>query len=192
MRIISGSHKGRRIATEIVDGLRPSSDKLRGGVFSALCARRELEGCRVLDLYAGTGAFGMEALSRGARHATFIEAKKKLVSGLRENLQSLELADRSRIISGELPGILSTLRGQDPFDVIFADAPYDVDVSYLGKALHDLGAVVPGSDLLVETSKRTAPLPAEKDGVPMHLLRELKYGDSLVRWYEYLAPSEAL
>ena len=191
MRIISGTHKGRKIETIPMEGLRPSSDRLRNGLFSALTSRRDLTNCRILDLYAGTGALGIEALSRGARHATFIESNKKLINCLRDTLQKFGLTPQARVITGDLPGILSNLNGQEPFDVVFADAPYELDVTYLGAALKNVGAIVSGTDLVVETSKRAPSLTGstDEDSVDpeqvLKLVRELRYGDSLVRLYEY-------
>ena len=100
MRVIAGAFKGRRLATPKWDGLRPTSDKLRETLFNILAAR--VQGARVLDGYAGTGAIGIEALSRGAAHVTFVDSDVRALRLIDQNLKLCGLSDRHVIIRGRL------------------------------------------------------------------------------------------
>ncbi len=125
IRIIAGTLGGRRIRVLDRDGLRPTQDRVRQAIFSSL-GDRILE-ARVLDLFAGTGASGIEAWSRGAAHVTWIESDRATVRQLRENFRALGMpADAGLILHGDGLQILA-LRHEDRYDGIFADPPYDWD-----------------------------------------------------------------
>src|SRR5918993_1430861 len=119
MRVIAGSLKGRRLDTPTWPGLRPTSDKLRETLFNVLQGR--LPGARVLDVYAGTGAVGIEALSRGAAHVTFVEADARARGLIAENLARCGLLMTSK--RGSAEDVLSRLA--PVYDVVFLDPPYD-------------------------------------------------------------------
>ena len=122
MRIIAGTYKGRRLEAPAWDGLRPTSDKLRETLFNILAPR--IEGARVLDGFAGTGAVGLEALSRGAAHVMFIERDPRAVSLIARNAAACGAEGRYTIERGDVALVLR--RNHDPgFDLILLDPPYD-------------------------------------------------------------------
>jgi 16S rRNA (guanine966-N2)-methyltransferase len=123
MRVIAGSHRGRRLSGPKGTALRPTSDKVRQAIFSILGAH--VFGGRFLDLYAGTGAVGIEALSRGATSVTFVESDPKVVQLLQKNLESCRLLDRVHIRVKKTAAFLDQEDSWDgPYDVLFADPPY--------------------------------------------------------------------
>jgi 16S rRNA (guanine966-N2)-methyltransferase len=115
-------YKGRVLHTVKDLSVRPATDRVRQTIFNVLTHRMDLEGCRVLDLYAGSGSLGIEALSRGAAHATFIESNRQAVALLEENLRTLGCEDRSMVLS--MDALLALDQMQKPFGLIFADPPY--------------------------------------------------------------------
>src|SRR5690349_8850661 len=125
-RIIAGAWGGRRLATPKGAGTRPTSDRVREGLFSSL--ESELggfDGLRVLDLYAGSGALGLEALSRGAEHADFVEKDRSAAATISKNLRELGVPrSRARVHVGPVARFLS--EAPEPFDLVFLDPPYDV------------------------------------------------------------------
>ena len=120
MRVITGSARGRRLKE--LEGMetRPTTDRVKEGLFSAL--QFDIEGRRVLDLFAGTGQLGIECLSRGAASAVFVDRRADAVKLIRENLKTTELTDRAKVVSGDSMEYLKSLREQ--FDLIFLDPPY--------------------------------------------------------------------
>lgn len=149
MRISAGEHRGRRLQSVKGSRTRPTSDLLRQAVFNVLAAR--IQGAQVLDLCAGTGAVGVEALSRGAATATFVERDRRAVGTLRSNLASLRLAPRGRIVAGDVVQALKRLRAAgETFDCIFLDPPYAegelagrcIEILADGTLLSDNGALV--------------------------------------------------
>jgi len=121
MRIIAGHFKGRRLDAPDWEGLRPTSDKLRETLFNVLAPR--VPGARVLDGYAGTGAVGIEALSRGAAHVTFVEGDPRAAKLIAGNLARCGVNERHAIIRAGLPDAADGLRAER-FDIIFLDPPY--------------------------------------------------------------------
>ena len=119
MRVITGSARGRRLKE--IEGLetRPTTDRVKEALFSVI--QFDIEGRRVLDLFAGTGQLGIEALSRGAESAVFVEQRKDAVQAVRENLAVCGLSDRARVVSGDA---MSYLKSGEKFDLIFLDPPY--------------------------------------------------------------------
>ena len=126
IRIIGGSHRGRRLQVIDNPGLRPTTDRMRETMFNILGSRVELEGARVLDLFAGSGALGIEALSRGAASVIFLEKSGAAARQIAGNLADLDLAERGRVIRGDL---FSRLRSLDRFDLVLADPPYRTDLT---------------------------------------------------------------
>src|SRR5438132_10536436 len=126
MRVIAGSLKGRRLKTPTWDGVRPTSDKLRETLFNILAPR--IGGARVLDGYAGTGAVGIEALSRGAAHVTFVERDRRAQALVAENLAHCGVpADGYVIIRASVSRALGDLHAA-PFDIMIFDPPYDDEI----------------------------------------------------------------
>jgi 16S rRNA (guanine(966)-N(2))-methyltransferase RsmD len=126
MRVIAGSFKGRRLSPPTWAGLRPTSDKLRETLFNVLGAR--VGGARVLDAFAGTGALGIEALSRGASAVTFIESDRRAQRLIAENLARCSVSSGFDIVGGDAIEALGTLSGRVgfmPFDLVLLDPPYE-------------------------------------------------------------------
>jgi 16S rRNA (guanine(966)-N(2))-methyltransferase RsmD len=177
MRIIAGSLKGRRLEAPDWPGLRPTSDKLRETLFN-VCAPR-IGGARFLDGFAGTGAVGIEALSRGAAHVTFVERDPRAVRLIEKNVARAGLgADRHVIIRAELSGGVRRVSGQR-FDIVFLDPPYGA--SELSGALAAAEPLVgPETLLVVEHAKRDAA--PERSGSLVRT-RDLASGDSALTFY---------
>lgn len=124
MRIIGGTFRGRRLSAPR-GGTRPTTDRTREAIFNLVAARTDLADARVLDLFAGSGALGLEALSRGAEHATFVERAGPALGAIQSNVAALGVADRCTVLRADA---LRFLEAPTPaFDVIFADPPYDFE-----------------------------------------------------------------
>lgn len=177
MRVIAGSLKGRRLQTPDWEGLRPTSDKLRETLFNVLAPR--IEGARVLDGFAGTGAVGIEALSRGAAHVTFVESDPRAVQLVQRNLDHCRVGDRYAIIRARFADAARRLQ-PGSFELVFLDPPYgpDVIVSSLETASP---LVAPGGLLILEHARR--------DGAPagagsLVKTRDIMSGDSALSLYQ--------
>ena len=183
MRIIAGTLKGRRLAPPDWPGLRPTSDKLRETLFNVLGPR--VAGARVLDGYAGTGAVGIEALSRGAAHVTFVETDRRAAALIEANLQRCGVKEGYAIIRVDFAGAARRLDHTGPdgaattFDIIFLDPPYGSDgmTSALDSAA---GLASPDTLVVIEHARRDAP-PAEAG--KLRLTREVMSGDSGLAFY---------
>jgi len=176
MRVIAGRHGGRRLQAPAGDATRPTSDRVREALFSILGDR--VPGARVLDLYAGSGALGIEALSRGAATATLVERDARAVEVIRANLAALELGEHeAQVVHAPARAALrdASARG-DAYDLVFLDPPYR-DAPALGRELSQaLPAVLaPGARVVVESDRR-APLQLE-----LAIVRQRRYGDTLIR-----------
>jgi 16S rRNA (guanine(966)-N(2))-methyltransferase RsmD len=125
MRVIAGTLRGRRLKSPTWNGLRPTSDKLRETLFNILAPR--VGGARVLDGYAGTGALGIEAISRGARSATFVDDDRRATALVAENVAHCGIEDQCVIIRAKVAHALESLRQSDPFDIVLFDPPYAPD-----------------------------------------------------------------
>jgi 16S rRNA (guanine966-N2)-methyltransferase len=123
MRVVAGELRGRRIESPEGVETRPTTDKVREAVFNALGSLDLVRDAAVADLFAGTGAVGIEALSRGAAHCTFVERDRRALAVLRDNVHALELGDRSKVVAGDAMVMVSGL----DVDIVFADPPYDFD-----------------------------------------------------------------
>jgi 16S rRNA (guanine(966)-N(2))-methyltransferase RsmD len=172
MRVIAGALKGRRLQTPKWTGLRPTSDKLRETLFNILGA--SVEGARVLDGYAGTGAVGIEALSRGAREVTFVERDRRAADLIEENLARCGVSEGYVIIRAEFA------REALPhgFDLIVLDPPYDEEASVALEAAGEL--VAPAGLVVLEHARRQAP--PERAG-PLSRRRTVASGDSALTFY---------
>ena len=173
-RVIAGAAKGRRLAVP-TRGTRPTSDRAREGLFNTLAALLDLAGSRVLDLYAGSGAVGLEALSRGASAAVLVEAYRAAAAIARRNAESVDLPGAAVIARP----VAAYLAGEpQPFDLVFADPPYATPVDDVLAALAG-GWLADGAVVVVERSARGVP-PAWPDGIETLFTR--RYGETAL-WY---------
>lgn len=170
MRVITGTARGRRLKELQGRDTRPTTDKVKEGMFNIL--QFDIEGRRVLDLFAGTGQLGIEALSRGAAHATFVEQRGDAVKLIRENLELCGFSDCSRVVTGDAMSFLASLR--ERFGLILLDPPYESDL--LEKAL----AHIARYDLLMPQGIIMAESAADKQlpalAAPYGIYREYRYG----------------
>jgi 16S rRNA (guanine966-N2)-methyltransferase len=178
MRVITGAFKGRRLQSPTWDELRPSSGRLRETLFNVLADR--VVDAVVLDACAGTGALGIEALSRGAREAVFVESDRRAVALIEKNLALCGATDDARVVAGALPGMLDRPPGVPAaFDLILVDPPYDdpqIDAILSALSLR----LAPGGRLVLERARRvsTATVPE------LTHVRSVRSGDSVLDFYE--------
>lgn len=176
LRITGGRLAGRRFRAPRC-GVRPTADRVREAVFSLLGS---LEGARVLDLCAGSGALGLEALSRGAAEAVFVERSGQAAATLRRNLQALGLESASRVLCADVLRALARLRGAACFDLVLLDPPYQADlVRPALRALAKGRLAAPAATLVVETGRQRPP----EAGPGFRLSQRRRYGDTLVTIY---------
>ena len=180
MRIIAGIARGRRLGP-VPPGTRPVSDRAREGLFSSLGP--EIEGAYVLDLYAGTGALGLEARSRGAASATFVDRDRSATAAIRDNLARTRL-EPAAVVTAEVERFL--FRTGDPAaaaDLIFLDPPYDLEGPGLDRVLARLGSSAPPSEGRTVVLTRGNRSSTHVIPIDWALARRLTYGDSLVFLY---------
>lgn len=175
MRIVGGVAKGRPLVAPAGRETRPTSDRAREGLFSTLASLVDLDGARVLDLYAGSGAVGLEALSRGAAHAVLVESDVKAASVIKRNAEAVGLPG-ARVVVDRVERFLAG--DAAAYDVVFLDPPYATADDIVARVL---AAVRPtdGGVLVVERSSRS-PAPVWPDGVEG--VKERRYGDGTL-WY---------
>jgi 16S rRNA (guanine966-N2)-methyltransferase len=184
MRIIAGDCKGRRLAAPTWPGLRPTSDKLRETLFNILAPR--MAGALVLDGFAGAGAVGLEALSRGAAQVVFVDSDRRAVALIQANAERCRVQGRYTIECGDVATVLRR-RGDPAFDLILLDPPYDhADV---GDVLGAAAARVRAGGLVVleRATRREPPVPD-----PLVRVRDVKSGDSTLTFFESRAGRERL
>ena len=178
MRIIGGAARGRTLKGPPDALTRATADKVRGAIFNVLA--RYVEDARVLDLYAGTGALGIEALSRSAARCDFVERRQALCAVIRENLVRAGTLERARIICAPVHQVLSTLDG--PYDLILADPPYgDAEGPRVvaSPLLH--GLLAPRAIIVLEHSPR---IEVTEDVGLLRFVRTRRYGDSSVSYWQ--------
>jgi len=181
MRVIAGSLKGRRLRAPSWPGLRPTSDKLRETIFNILAPR--IPGANVLDGYAGTGALGIEALSRGAAAVTFIERDRRALALIAENLARCGIEEGYAIIRDSVTRALEALHDRPPdrtFDVVLFDPPYELDDD-LDVAVAAAGDLMTGDGMLVLEHARRRPAPLGSGRLVR--TREVNAGDSALAFY---------
>ena len=178
-RVISGDARGRRLQVPPGTTTRPTSDRAREGLFSSLQSLLDLEGARVLDLYAGSGALGLEAVSRGAASATLVESDPDAVAVLRANVEALGLRD-AFVMAQPVERFLA-VDAEPRYDLALVDPPYDLDVEPVLELL--LPWLAPDAVVAVErrTRRSTFAWPAGYERV-----RERTYGEATL-WYALLA-----
>ena len=174
MRVITGSARGRRLKTPENDAIRPTTDNVKEAVFNIL--QFDVEGRRVLDLFAGTGQLGIECLSRGAASAVFVDRDQAALQIVRENLKTCGL--NGTLVNTDA---LSYLKGGGTFDLIFIDPPYDSGLyDEVLRTVNQVDKLSEGGIIIVE-ARRDTPLPNMDP--PYRMLREYRYGKVKIRTY---------
>jgi 16S rRNA (guanine966-N2)-methyltransferase len=180
-RIVAGAAGGRRLSVPAGDRTRPTSDRVREALFSALESAfgGALGGLRVLDLYAGTGALGLEALSRGAEHCLLVESDPRAAAVIRSNVKAVGLPG-AVVVASTVERALA-VPPDAPYDLVLADPPYAMVDAELSGVLVSLtgGWLAPGALVVVERDRRSAPV-TWPDGITGS--RERKYGETML-WY---------
>jgi 16S rRNA (guanine966-N2)-methyltransferase len=161
MRIIAGEAHGRRLKAPRGLNTRPTSARARESIFSRLAVRMDLADVRVLDNFAGSGSLGIESLSRGAAHVTFVDSSRDAAAAIRANLAELGFVDHARVIVSDVRRALGELgESHEAFDLVFVDAPFKDDMSAeVLTLLGRFGLVAPGGWIVVEQSKRAPAAP---------------------------------
>jgi len=154
MRVVSGELGGRKLVTPDGEDTRPTSERVREAIFNSLFSLDAIDGARVLDAFAGSGALGIEALSRGADHATFVETGRNALAALRDNLETLRLGAAARVVPGDaLAHLERTAAEGGAYDLVLLDPPYGFDDWAVMLAL------VPEDAMVVIESDREIELP---------------------------------
>lgn len=173
MRVIAGEAKGRRLTGLRSPGLRPTTDRVREALFSTLGP--DVAGARVLDLFAGSGALGIEALSRGARSAVFVDHDKGALAAIRANLELTRMVDRATVVPLAAERYVGSIPAGS-VDLVLMDPPYATGVpEEVLRALVAGGALAPGAQVVLETGE---PLPEGAAPAGMEVVRQRRYGDS--------------
>jgi 16S rRNA (guanine966-N2)-methyltransferase len=180
LRVIAGSLRGRALLSP-PDGVRPTSDRVRESLFARL---GDVGGCRVLDLCAGTGALGIEAISRGAEALVAVDQARHAIKTISRNLERLGIADRAEVVRSDARGAVRGLGARGLlFDLVFLDPPYAGDeIPEILAALLDTRVVTNEAVVVVESAKRHPLAPAEG----FLVTAERTYGDTRITW---LSPS---
>ena len=188
MRIISGTYRGLRLRTLKGGNLRPTTDQLRETLFDVLGP--SVEGATFLDAYAGTGAVGLEALSRGARDVVFIEHHRPAAQMIRQNLAALQIDSGYALLTcGVLTGLERLERDNERFDVVFLDPPYE-EIREYHHTLRQLARGVllqPSSVVIAEHSKHVE---LEENYLTLHRRRLLRHGDAQLSFYRLHAENK--
>ncbi|CAK8723244.1 MAG: 16S rRNA (guanine966-N2)-methyltransferase [Candidatus Electronema aureum] len=185
MRITGGTARGRNLAGPKSGIIRPTSDRVREALFSIIAA--EVPGSTVLDLYAGTGAFGLEALSRGAAAAVFVDQSKQAVALIQENLSRCFAGAKAALLQVDLagPDSLARLKNRLPaemlFDLIFLDPPYEKNLAEKTLAAIEQETLLQESGLLIAEERKTARLPEQCGS--LRLVDQRSYGETGLWFY---------
>lgn len=187
MRVIAGTARGLRLTAPAGLQTRPTADRVKEALFSILASRREMVGARILDICAGTGSLGIEALSRGASACSFIELDRHVLALLEKNLVKTGLADRGECLLLEaLKGLAALSLRKKLFDIVFLDPPYSSNLyTPVLEALSSLSLVSDGGLLVVECAARS-PL-AERHEMLYRIDRRV-YGDTALEFFAREAP----
>ncbi len=187
MRIIAGKYRGRKLKSPLSLQTRPTSDRLRETLFNILAPR--IKGARFLDLCAGSGAIGIEALSRGAAHATFVDQSRRMCALIEANLDEFGVGDDEvEIVCSEVSAFLRRrgAKGAEPFDIVFFDPPYAADYESVLEQLGDqVGPLLAAEAIVVVEHHKKRELKAEFGS--LHLYRSLKQSDSALSFYRRTA-----
>jgi len=189
VRVIGGQERGRKFTAPRGKDTRPATARVRASIFSRLASRNAIAGACVLDIFAGSGSFGLEALSRGASHVVFVDRARAAAAAIALNLRQLRLIDRARIITADFRGALAELaKAGECFGVVFVDAPFGADsTSEVLALIPTLGLLAPDGILITRQFHRTpAPVAAA-----LECINIAKIGDHRIALYRRLRSDEA-
>ena len=159
LRIITGSAKGKKLLSLEGDATRPTSDRIKGAMFSSI--QFDIEGRRVLDLFAGTGQLGLEAMSRGAESATFCDMSREAIDVVKANAKSLGFFDSSRYAVSDYRNFIRKASGRDKYDLVFIDPPYSMQCSAdAAVRLAEADILLKGAILVLESGEEAVDLDA--------------------------------
>jgi 16S rRNA (guanine966-N2)-methyltransferase len=175
MRVITGNAKGAKLTTLEGMDLRPTTERVKEAVFSTI--QFEIEGRRVLDLFAGSGQLGIEALSRGAQSAVFVDANKQAVAVIKENLTHVKLPEQATVISGDSIAYLG--HANAVFDIVFIDPPYSKSLA--SAALPLAAALMSPQGVLICETARNDPMPQSAGA--FELIQKRNYGKTAISIY---------
>ena len=185
MRVIAGTAKGRTLKTPEGMLTRPTAERVKEAVFSAV--QFDLPGAKVLDLFAGTGQLGIEALSRGADRAVFVDDRKEACALVRENLRITGFLDRARVVQGDYLTYLKSCR--ERFTMVFLDPPYAE--KFLETALNQLSEIdILNKDAIIVTERPLGKVLSE-DFPRFERLKDRKYGKTVIALFRYIGSGEA-
>ena len=152
MRIITGSAKGKKLVTLEGDATRPTSERIKGAIFSSI--QFDIENRRVLDLFAGSGQMGLEALSRGAESCMFIDASREAVEIVKKNATATGFFNKSRFLSSDYRNYMRKASGREKFDLVFIDPPYDLKCCVeAAESLVRCDLIIPGAIVVLESGE---------------------------------------
>jgi len=187
LRVISGSRRGRKLLTVKGMSTRPTADRMRESLFNILSNR--VIGSHILDLFAGTGALGIEALSRGATSAVFIDKEKEALFIIERNLEICRLGEQSKVLKWNIATNLKCLEGKEPkFDMVFMDPPYDQGLAQKALAnLYQSNSVTNGAIVVVEHSPAE---PVSENLFGFEMTDQRRYGRTCFSFFHVQLPAE--
>ena len=175
MRIITGSAKGKKLATLEGDATRPTSERIKGAIFSSI--QFDVENRRVLDLFAGSGQMGLEALSRGAERVTFIDSSREAMEIVKKNAKSCGFFDRSHFLVSDFRNYIRKASGRESFDLVFIDPPYDMKCCTEAAALLAKSKlIIPGAIVVLESGEEEIDLSSDKRLSGYEVIKSTSYG----------------
>jgi 16S rRNA (guanine(966)-N(2))-methyltransferase RsmD len=183
MRVTGGIGRGRRLKVPTGASVRPTSDKVKQALFNILGER--VAGSAFLDLFAGAGGIGIEALSRGAERVVFVDASRDSLDSIKQNLEQTGFGDRAEAVLSKAAAFLDKLSG--PYDIVFLDPPYADEMQPLLEQIAGAGILEPGSIVIAEHFKKQ---PSPERAGNLTLYRQAKYGDTVLAFYKQEASSQ--
>ena len=173
LRIITGTAKGKKLLSLDGDATRPTSDRIKGAMFSSI--QFDIENRRVLDLFAGTGQLGLEALSRGAESVTFVDAERDAMDIVKKNATSTGFFSRARYAVSDWRNFIRKASGRDTYDLVFIDPPYSLECCLEAvKLLRDKELIIPGALLVLESGTEDMSSVGEIEG--FEVIKSQSYG----------------
>jgi 16S rRNA (guanine966-N2)-methyltransferase len=176
MRIAGGIGKGQRLKVPAGSRVRPTSDKVKQALFNILADR--VEGASFLDLFAGAGGIGIEALSRGASRVVFVDGSRESVAVIKKNIETARVHDRAEVVPAKTETYLKKQSG--PFDIVFLDPPYAEELGPLLELIAASGVVQPGGIVIAEHFKKQS---SPEAAGALARYREARYGDTVLVFY---------